>query len=205
MDYYQGDQKVFTLDAIVGSAFALTGIHYGAFSANIDTRKAKNFSTDLISLMLDDSIPTAWLLRKVLEEETSYTGAIKRLKYTEISGPVYYIISGIGPDEGGVIERDTNKVHGFYELSEERWFLVQTNYDRDEPDPVHDPRRIPVENRLRERGNIHFEEQDLLDEFMSIWPTFNIATIMSVVMVPATNYHNTTVWYGHNPPYITDS
>ena len=45
----------------------------------------------------------------------------------------------------------------YYELSEENWFLVQTNYDRDIPDPMHDPRRIPVEQRLRERGNIHFE------------------------------------------------
>jgi len=31
------------------------------------------------------------------------------------------------------------------------------------------------------------------------WPTFNIATIMSAIMVPASGYHNTTVWYGSNP------
>lgn len=58
-----------------------------------------------------------------------------------------------------VIERETDSVHAYYELSEENWFLVQTNSDRDVPDPVIDPRRIPVENRLRERGNVHFEEQ----------------------------------------------
>jgi hypothetical protein len=34
---------------------------------------------------------------------------------------------------------------------------------------------------------------------MSLWPTFNIATIMTAVMIPSTGYHNTTVWYGHNP------
>jgi hypothetical protein len=38
---------------------------------------------------------------------------------------------------------------------------------------------------------------------MSLWPTFNIATIMTAVMVPATGYHNTTVWYGHNPDIPT--
>ena len=38
-----------------------------------------------------------------------------------------------------------------------------------------------------------------MNEFMSHWPTFNIATIMTAIMVPATGYHNTTVWYGHNP------
>lgn len=55
----------------------------------------------------------------------------------------------MGKDEGCVIERDTNSINAFYELSESNWFLVQTNYDRDYPDPVHDPRRVPVELRLR--------------------------------------------------------
>ena len=52
---------------------------------------------------------------------------------------------------------------------------------------------------MQERGNIHLEEQNLIDEFMFVWPTFNIGTIMTAIMVPATGYHNTTVWYGHNP------
>jgi hypothetical protein len=64
---------------------------------------------------------------------------------------------------------------------------------------MHDPRRVPVEKRLRERGNAHFEPQDLFDSFMSVWPTLNIATIMTSVMIPATGYHNTTAWYGQNP------
>ena len=67
---------------------------------------------------------------------------------------MYYIISGIEPNEGSVIERETNSIHGFYELNDERWFLVQTNYDRDQPDPTHDPRRVPVENRVKERGRL---------------------------------------------------
>lgn len=95
-----------------------------------------------------------------------------------------------------VIERDIEGVHAFYELSETTWFLVQTNYDRDLPDPIHDPRRGPAEKRLAERGNKGLNEQQLINEFMSQWPTFNIATIMTAIMVPGTSYHNTTVWYG---------
>lgn len=34
---------------------------------------------------------------------------------------------------------------------------------------------------------------------MFIWPNFNIATIMTAVMVPAKSYHNVTAWYGVNP------
>lgn len=99
-----------------------------------------------------------------------------------------------------VIERETDSTKAYYELSETMWFLVQTNYDRDQPDPVHDPRRIPVEKKLASRGNKDFTEEVLMKE-MSEWPTFNIATIYTDILVPKTGYSNTTMWYGFNPEH----
>jgi len=52
---------------------------------------------------------------------------------------------------------------------------------------------------MSERGNKDFTEQVLLDQFMFQWPTFNIASLMTAIMVPSSGYHNTTVWYGQNP------
>lgn len=69
---------------------------------------------------------------------------MKKLKTERIGGPVYYVVSGTGPNDGCVIERDTDSVNAFYELNQTNWFIIQTNYDRDYPDPLHDPRRIPV-------------------------------------------------------------
>ena len=66
MEYYQGDKRIFSIDTVVGSVFALTGIRHGAFAVNVDTRKAKHFYNDLISVLIDDAIPTVWLLRKTL-------------------------------------------------------------------------------------------------------------------------------------------
>ena len=129
---------------IVGSVFALTASKPGYFSANVDTRTAKDFGTDLISVLIDDAIPTCWLLRKVFDEETSYATAVRRLKSTRIGGPVYFIVAGVNPFEGIVIEREVNSVHASYELNSTNWFLVQTNYDRNQPDPKIDERRIPA-------------------------------------------------------------
>lgn len=39
VEYYKGGKLVYSVDTIVGSVFALTGIRYGAFAINIDTRK----------------------------------------------------------------------------------------------------------------------------------------------------------------------
>ena len=199
VQYHKGGKLLYSVDTVVGSVFALTGIRHGAFAINVDTRKQTHIYDDIISVLVDGAMPTCWLLRKTLEEETSYSNALQRLKSEKIGGPVYYVVSGVKDNEGCVIEREPESVHAFYELSETNWFIIQTNYDRDYPDPLHDPRRIPVEKRMHERGNKNFDEHTLINEFMSIWPSFNIATIMTAIMIPATGYHNTTVWYGHNP------
>lgn len=66
VQYYQGGKLIFNSDIVVGSVFALTGSRPGAFAINVDTRYTKHFDVDLISIMMDDAIPTCWLLRKVL-------------------------------------------------------------------------------------------------------------------------------------------
>lgn len=197
IEYYKDGKKIYAVDTVVGSVFALTGVRFGAFSINVDTRQARSFEEDLISVIKNNAIPTCWLLRKVLEEETSYAAATKRLREERIAAPVYYIVGGVGRNEGMVIEREPDSVHAFYELSDETWFLVQTNYDRNKPEPVYDQRRIPMENRVRNVGN-HFTAETVFTE-MFTWPNFNIATIMTAVIIPATGYHNTTCWYGLNP------
>ena len=85
----------------------------------------------MISVLVKNAQPTLWLLKKVLAEETDYASATKRLRTEAIGGPVYFVVSGVGPNEGMVIERETDSVKAYYELSEDQWFLIQTNYDRD--------------------------------------------------------------------------
>lgn len=114
VEYYNGDKKLYSVDTVVGSVFALTGIRHGAFSLNVDTRKAKDFSQDLISILKNNAIPTVWLVRKTLEEQTTYAAAMKRLKTEVIGGPVYFILAGLSGNEGIVIERDTNQTHASY-------------------------------------------------------------------------------------------
>lgn len=66
IDYYQGKKLVYSVDTVIGSVFALTGIKYGAFAINVDTRYGRNIMSDLVSILLDDAIPDVWLVRKVL-------------------------------------------------------------------------------------------------------------------------------------------
>ena len=80
VEYYKDGKLLFAVDTVAGSVFALTGVRFGAFSINVDTRAAKSFEDDLLSIIKNNAIPTCWLLRKVLEEEVDYAAATKRLK-----------------------------------------------------------------------------------------------------------------------------
>lgn len=144
IDYYQGKKLIYSVDTVIGSVFALTGIRHGAFAINVDTRKGSNILGDLMSVFYNDAIPNVWLVRKILEEEVSYQNALNRLLYTRIAAPIYYVISGVKPNEGSIIERNPGSIHAWYSLNSTTWFLIQTNYDRDQADPFHDPRRIGV-------------------------------------------------------------
>jgi len=66
IQYFQGSHRLYSVDTVVGSVFALTGIRHGAFAINVDTRKVKGFYKDLINVLIDDAVPDVWLLRKTL-------------------------------------------------------------------------------------------------------------------------------------------
>ena len=53
-------------------------------------------------------LPPAHLLRQVFEEAQSYADAVERLCQTQVAVPVIYILAGVNPGEGCVIERTEN-------------------------------------------------------------------------------------------------
>jgi hypothetical protein len=75
-------------------------------------------------MIFREAYPVGYLVNKILQEEDTYIGALKRLNETEIIAPANYIISGMKNNEGAVIERGCRNIHGFYTLTDKNWFLV---------------------------------------------------------------------------------
>ena len=80
VEYYRGSQRVFSIDTVLGTVFALTGIRFGAFAVNCDTRYTQSNVNLLVSTLLNNAMPDVWLLRRVLAEEDNYQDALQRLK-----------------------------------------------------------------------------------------------------------------------------
>ena len=108
------------------------------------------------------------------------------------------VTTGLNGNQGAIITRHRNTVHDIYTLDdaakEGRSFVVQTNYDRDIPDPERDQRRIPAEKRMDALGT-NTTMQGVLEKIMIEFPTFNIDTLLTSTLCAAKSYVNTTVWY----------
>ena len=202
--YMKGDTLVFSADYYVGSAFVHTGVRHGGFSINANARNANELPEVLVNLLKNNYIPSTWLIRRVLAEESNYAAAVRRLKEENVTATIYFIVSGVEKNDGIVIEKEMDHVVGTEELTSDRWFIVQTNYDRNQSEPIDDVRRAPAERKMRARGNTNLTLDDIF-HILKEWPNFNIATIITASMSAAKHIHNTTAWYGYNPPMETET
>lgn len=138
--------------------------------------------------------PATHLIRDVMESADTYDQAVEMLSNTKTIDPIYFIVSGVGKNEGTVIEKDREIVHKQYSLDEDTWFLVQTNYDREDEDPAKDRRRYPAEEKIWALGQ-QVGEQEVYEHVFINWPNFNIGTIVTSSMSATSNYFNSTKWW----------
>ncbi len=119
---------------------------------------------------------------------------LTRLGKADLGAPCYYIISGVNDYEGAVIERDREGIHGFYRLDKDRWYIVQTNYDRDLPDPQSDYRRVPAEQKIDAIGQANFTDTALFNDVLALSPNLRDSTLLTVIISAETGEFNTTIW-----------
>lgn len=134
-------------------------------------------------------------MRKVLESANSYSEAVELFKNQPFANRCYLIVSGVNRNEGVVITRGRSTVDNISTLNDDDWFLVQTNYDRDLPDPADDYRRVPAEEKLKKIGKDNVDRNSLFDIILSQIPNWRpTETITSAVLEPQGDYFNTTIW-----------
>ncbi|TKR95473.1 hypothetical protein L596_009639 [Steinernema carpocapsae] len=103
-----------------------------------------------------------WLTRETLEQANSYDEAKTHLSDTPMLSPVYYILGGVNPFEGCIITRSLNATDLVTSLDPDRedgWFVLQTNYDQNQPPLFVDDRRTPGNKCMKILGqdNVGFE------------------------------------------------
>jgi len=140
----------------------------------------------------------SWILRKAIENGNSYENALDMLMNADLTSNCYFTLAGNKNSEGVIIQRDidiSKNQYDYLNVDMGKWFLVQTNYDRNEEDPEDDFRRIPAEQKLMKLGK-NIDEYVMFSNIMSTYPNNNLETLQTTIF--SENFYNTTTWTDYN-------
>ncbi|CAG0886982.1 unnamed protein product [Darwinula stevensoni] len=185
--FIKGGQVLYKSTGFVGHIGILTAVKPGAFSLSIDERFGMDAGIlGILKWILGDRSGTwlGFLTRSVMEEETTYEAALRRLSDTRLLAPVYFILAG--PSTGAVVTR-WKKKYDVWELDDKAaapWYLVETNYDHWDKPPFFDNRRDPAIACL-ERAGQHALNRSLLYDVLSTRPILNKLTTYTSLMEPS--------------------
>ncbi len=196
--FYKNGSLLYEGDGNAGFLGIATGLKKGSFAISLNQRKGEGDIRKSMEIILKNNIfPIPYFMRNVMEKAKDFESAVKMLSSQEFAAPAYVIVSGVNRNEGVVITRNRSGVQNITQIKENNtneWYLVQTNYDRDVPDPIKDLRRLPAEERIREIGRNKMSMGLLFDKVISIYPNHNAMTITSGVICAKTGEFNITVW-----------
>lgn len=133
-EFYNGTEYLFEAVMFGGTNSIGTGIRKGAFSISINQRRPSH-DTDMkqfyknAALIFIEQEQTTWIVRDVLTKCADYECALDKLSTVPLISPVYFILAGVKENEGAVITRDRNEIANIATLSNDTWYLIQTNSD----------------------------------------------------------------------------
>ena len=201
IDFVKGGKTLFRASGAPGIAGVLHGLSHagGGWSVTIDARgKGGKLLVNMLQALLVHSMTPTQHMRKVLEEASGFEDAIGRLSRTPQIDENYFIVAGASAAQGAVIARGRERAVDVWRLEPSKpdgWYRLQTNYDHWNPAPVADDRRTPGNALMRKIGRGGMNASSLWG-VITTWPIFNLHTDLSVMIVPAEAYYNSTVWMG---------
>ena len=199
--YTKNDQTIFIGNGLYGMIGVLRGQRINnadnfAMALNERDVERANFIERLI---FSNAHNICYFMRETLQLGT-FDEALESITSTPLTSAAYYTIGGTYAKGGCVVERSAEAVHTktCLGLKSDDWFLVQTNYDRDLPDPADDYRRVPIEQKISQNGKDNFTADYLL-QIMSSEPTKRKSedpyrTITSIVCQNFQDQRLTSTW-----------
>ncbi|XP_052811050.1 N-acylethanolamine-hydrolyzing acid amidase-like [Mya arenaria] len=187
VDYQRGGQTAYSSITYAGYVGILTGQRPNVFTVTVDERDQGIPLWNLIVALFDsDVVPVSFLVRDALDADKTFENAVSRFAYTPTAADAYFILAGVNKDEGAVVTKGRLAADDIWRLNStnNRWYLVETNYDHWKPPPQADDRRDPAIKAMNAMGRPNISVQNLFN-VMSTPPVLNKGTTYTVVMSAA--------------------
>ena len=185
VDFQSGGKTLYTGTTFVGYVGLLTGQRPHAYTITLNERNQGDWWMNALeALATGTNGVAAFHIRDTLADTSlTFDDAIEKLGYEPLVAPCYLIVGGVKSTEGVVITRNRIAALDMWRLnlSEGRWFLVETNYDHWEKPPASDDRRDPAIKAMNETGRSRVNTETLF-QVLSTPPVLNDGTTYTVTM-----------------------
>ncbi|XP_055495860.1 N-acylethanolamine-hydrolyzing acid amidase-like [Leucoraja erinacea] len=194
IQFVKNGQIVYKGTTFLGFVGLWTGQKANKFAITGNDRAQYHWWNIAIAVLLKHYPSPSWLIRDTLAQAADFQEALEMLAYTPITSNVYFILSGVKPDEGTIITRNIKGPANIWPLmsSKGEWYRVQTNYDHWKAPPPWDDRRTPTIHALENttQKNISL---DTMFKILSTRPMLNRITVYTTLMCAAEPYEYRTV------------
>ena len=201
VDFMRGGELLYTGTTIVSFVGILNGMRPGAdgYSFSMDARcQGGKLWANLLESLIFGAMEPCQHARFVMENANNFEEAVHLFETGKIIDDGYFIIGGSEAGQGAVVTRARNHNVDTWRIDpedkEHGWYRLETNYDHFDEVPTADDRRTPGFANMEAVGVDNMNEDSLLSEVMTQWPTFNSHTDLTCIMRPATGLYDCTVW-----------
>ncbi|GMI05306.1 hypothetical protein TrVE_jg1157 [Triparma verrucosa] len=200
VDFQRGGSTLYTGSTIVSFVGILNAMKSGddGFSFSMDARcQGGKLWSNLLEALAFGAMTPCQHSRYVMETATNYDEAVHLFETGHLIDDGYFIVGGASPGQGAVVTRARNRDVDTWiiESSDDRgWYRLETNYDHDQPVPTADDRRTPGYANMEAIGKEALNEENLLEDVMKQWPTFNPHTDLTCIMSAKYDIYDCSIW-----------
>lgn len=195
IEFQRNGKTVYYGTTFVGYVGLPTGMHANGYSVVAHTRFQLHSEDDCIAAAEKGGQVIGQNIRSVLNTYSDWSAATKKLETEEFIINCYLISAGLKHNEGKVITRNMDDSQDIWQLTDERWFEVETNFDH---------WKIPLDGRrhfaYKEMNKTTAEKVDMdyLYKIVSTPPDYAGDTVYTTKMVPSLNMYQSTIrGHGH--------
>jgi len=190
IEFQRGGKTVYYGTTFVGYVGVPTGMTATGYSVAAHTRFALHTQDDCIKAAEKGGQIIGQQIRQALDKHSDFESGTNYLATKEFIIDCYLISAGAKHNEGKVITRNMDDAQDVWQLTDKRWFEVETNWDH---------WKIPFDGRRKfaneqmNKTTAENVDMDYMYKIVSTSPDFAGDTVYTTKMVPSLGYYETIV------------
>jgi len=190
VEFQKGGKTIYYGTTFAGYVGVPTGMTATGYSVAAHTRFELHSQDECIAAAEKGGQVIGQVIRSVLESTPDFATGTHLLETNEFIISCYLICAGVKHNEGKVITREMDNARDVWQLTDNRWFEVETNWDH---------WSIPFDGRRKfandqmNKTTAEKVDMDYMYKIVSTKPDYAGDTVYTSKMVPSLGYYESVV------------